>query len=71
LDTKEVVIMKMIVVYLGLLVIFATSCGVGSIHQESPTIAIPTTPRVLIKEIPAGGKVPKGWKIRNLFHGLT
>jgi len=57
----------MIVVYLGLLVIFATSCGVGSIHQESPTIAIPTTPRVLIKEIPAGGKVPKRMENKESF----
>jgi len=33
-------------------------CGFGSIHQESPTIMIPNTPRVLIKEIPDGEKPP-------------
>lgn len=33
-------------------------CGFGSIHQESPIIAIPNTSRVLIKEIPAGEKPP-------------
>jgi len=33
-------------------------CGFGSLHQESPTIMIPNTPRVLIKEIPDGEKPP-------------
>jgi len=34
------------------------SCGFGSIHQDSPTIVIPDTPRVLIVDIPDGEKPP-------------
>ena len=39
----------------------------GSIHQQSPTIVIPNTPRVLIKDIPTGEKVPIKMKNEESF----
>jgi len=58
--------MKIIAIgFVLLLALF--SCGFGSIHQESPTIAIPNTPRVLIVDIPDGEKVPKKMKNQESF----
>jgi len=42
-------------------------CGFSSLHQESPTIMIPNTPRVLIKEIPDGEKPPKKMENKESF----
>ena len=44
-------------IFLVFIVLAFSACG--SIHQASPTIAIPTTPRIVIKEIPVSKNVRK------------
>jgi len=62
----EVIEMRVITGFI--LLMFLASCGsIGSMHQESSTIAIPMIPLVVMKEIPAGEKVPTKMKSQESF----